>query len=85
MASQVQKAKCELWCHESKFVITVQRRFFIVFGRESSEKCHLQVVQLFSEAGCACKAKSPLELPVAEAEVNEAPASFVCCPSKSTI
>jgi hypothetical protein len=84
MASQVQKAKCELWYYESKFVITVQRRFCIVFGRGSSGKCHLQVVQLFPEARYACKAKSPLKQPVTEAKVNEVQGSFLCCPSKST-
>jgi hypothetical protein len=32
--SQVEKAKCVLWFHESRSVVTMQRRFRMVFGME---------------------------------------------------
>jgi hypothetical protein len=38
MASQVEEAKCVLWFHEFRSVVTVQRIFCAVFGRENIAK-----------------------------------------------
>jgi hypothetical protein len=60
MVSQVEKAKCVLWFHEAKCVITVQRRFQTAFGKEPpSENSIHNWYKLFEETSCIRKWKSP--------------------------
>ena len=52
-ASHDQKAKCVLWYHESKSVVTVQRRFRIEFGIKTPTK--VSGCKLLTQAGSNCK------------------------------
>jgi hypothetical protein len=84
MASQVEEAECVLWFHESRSVVTVQRRFCTVFGREPATIMSIYMWhKLFDQTGCICKGKSPGRRPVTEAWVDIVRAAFVRGPHKS--
>lgn len=57
MASHDQKAVCVLWYHESKSVVTVQRRFRIEFGIKTPTK--VSGFKLLHQAGSNCKRINP--------------------------
>lgn len=76
MEGQVQKATRVLWFHESKFVVTVQRRFLTKFWKEVLKNISIyKWYKLFSEVGFICKRKT-------QAKVNEVQAAFLAVPGE---
>jgi hypothetical protein len=61
MASQADKVKRVLWFHESRYAVTVQRRFRTVFGREPPTKISIfKWYKLLGQTGCICEGRSRL-------------------------
>jgi hypothetical protein len=84
VTSQVEEAECVLWFHESRFAVTVQRRFSTVLGREPATIMSICMWhKLFDQTGCICKEKSPGRRPVTEAQLDTFHAAFVRVPRKS--
>jgi hypothetical protein len=83
MVSQIEKANCVQWFHESRAAVAEQRRFAWCFGKNHKQKCRFT-----SDMNCfvrlAASANSRERQPVTEHKVAEVRGAFACSPRKST-
>jgi hypothetical protein len=86
MASMVVKAKCVIWFHESNFVIFVQRKLHIAFGKQlispfiSGINHRRARVWKFTEGSCLCEVKTKGYPISAIAVVENGKQTFICIP-----
>ncbi|KAG8253726.1 hypothetical protein J6590_029299 [Homalodisca vitripennis] len=72
MASVQEKARCVLWFHESRSVITVQRRFRLEYGRNPpSNNSIKRWYRQFEQTGSVQHRKGAGRPPVSEAIVDQ--------------
>lgn len=85
MASVQEKARCVLWFHESRSVITVQRRFRLEYGRNPpSNNSIKRWYRQFEQTGSVQHRKGAGRPPVSEAIVDQVRELFTRSPGKST-
>ncbi|KAG8296099.1 hypothetical protein J6590_065086 [Homalodisca vitripennis] len=83
MASVQEKARCVLWFHESRSVITVQRRFRLEYGRNPpSNNSIKRWYRQFEQTGSVQHRKGAGRPPVSEAVVDQVRELFTRSPAR---
>jgi transposase len=85
MATQVQKAKCVIWCIETHSATTVQRLYRSTYRKVPPTRKGIYAWRKqLEETGCLCKGESSGRPRAADDTVEAVRRSYMRSPSKST-